>query len=430
MPEPLSYSQARQLHPWRQWFADHPQGSDALVIGAFGVGAALDLISLAPVVDGYGWLSAAYLGTAVLLMFRRRYPLLVLIGTVACALIVTFTVMPGSVFGVALAMYAVSSLRPAWTSWLAFVGATSALWLATVLWAVVGPDGSVAINPTDLVTFTENGEPVTLPESEVWPVLAVLGANFLVSLLIAHAIGLSVRARREQAQNLVDHAHQVAQQRDQQEQFALIRERSRIAGEMHDVVAHSLAVMIALSDGAQASLARAPERSQQALTELSSTGRDALADMRRILGVLRDDDGEAIDSEDPREPTSADLDALMTRFRVAGLPVRFTSSGAPVPQVASLRLAIYRIVQESLTNVLRHVIAPEHVEVRLQRAGNTVTVDITDIGGRPSNQPGTGLGLLGIQERAATHSGTVDSGPVPGGWRVRATLHIFDEEAS
>ena len=132
-----------------------------------------------------------------------------------------------------------------------------------------------------------------------------------------------------------------------------VTERNRIAREMHDVVAHSLTVMVTLSDGAAVVVHKDPERAAGVLAELSRTGRTALADMRRVLGVLRDD---AAAGHAPREPLAAggNLAKLLEGFRTAGLPVHYTHTGPSLPGDAAFQLTVYRIVQESLTNVLRY----------------------------------------------------------------------------
>jgi signal transduction histidine kinase len=192
---------------------------------------------------------------------------------------------------------------------------------------------------------------------------------------------------------------------------------------MHDVVAHSLTVMVALSDGASRALERDPEKARAVLGELSTTGRAALADMRRVLGVLRADSGAA-----GREPTPGGLQALIEGFRAAGLPVVLVQEGEALPDDATFRLAVFRIVQESLTNVLRYARGLSRVEVRVAREGTAVGILVEDDGGAASEgsatELGTGGGIAGMRERAALFGGSLTAGPRPGGgWRVNAELH-------
>jgi signal transduction histidine kinase len=231
---------------------------------------------------------------------------------------------------------------------------------------------------------------------------------------------------------LEERARQLALERDQREQLAAAGERARMAREMHDVVAHSVAVMVTLAHGAAASLDRRPQRSREALAELSSTGRTALGDMRRIVGLLRDDSpatGALSDGPVPRPGVAAVADLVET-FRDAGLPVRLVERGPALPHDPRLRHTVFRVVQECLTNVLRHAPQTSHVEVTLDRSEGDVTVTVANSCGRgTSDSTGGGHGLAGMRERVAAHHGTVDAGPTPTGWQVRATLR-YDEETS
>jgi len=194
--------------------------------------------------------------------------------------------------------------------------------------------------------------------------------------LAAIAIGISVRNRRLHLAALVDRANRIAVERDQQVQLAAATERARVAREMHDVVAHSLSVMIALADGAGAALTRSPDRAREAVTELSATGRTALADMRRVLAVLRDPAAPL-----GPQPSVHDLTGLIEGFRNAGLPVRTTFAGSPLPPDPGLQLAVFRITQESLTNVLRHAHGTGQVDLVMSYTNSRVEIIVTDDGG-------------------------------------------------
>ncbi len=244
-------------------------------------------------------------------------------------------------------------------------------------------------------------------------------AGLIIFSLAALAIGISVRNSRLRLSELVDRANALARDRERQAELARVSERNRIAREMHDVVAHSLSVMVALSDGAGAALDRAPDASRAALAELSSTGRAALADMRRVLGVL--DDGGA-----PREPQPGrlDLDALIERFRAAGLPVVAQGLDAPLPADPGIQLTVYRIVQEALTNTLRYAPDTEQAELTIRRGAAGVQIEVIDHGPREPvvASQGSGRGLVGMAERAQAYGGQVTSGPHRDGWRVHVVL--------
>jgi signal transduction histidine kinase len=267
--------------------------------------------------------------------------------------------------------------------------------------------------------------------------------------MLGLAIGGSVRGRRLHVADLVGRANAIARDRDQQAQLAAATERARISREMHDVVAHSLTVMVALADGAKALGAKDPALAGEALDELTETGRAALADMRRVLGVLRDPDGSAA----PLTPTEdvPSLEDIVERFRHAGLPVRLVRVGAQPDPDPGLRQTAHRIVQESLTNVLRYAPVTPSVVVEIARrdsdapeGGDWLEITVTNKAGRaPSgtardgadtrplpagitgDQPiGTGRGIIGMRERAAVYGGTVTAGPTSSGWEVVARLRL------
>jgi signal transduction histidine kinase len=190
---------------------------------------------------------------------------------------------------------------------------------------------------------------------------------------------------------------------------------------MHDIVAHNLSVMIALADGAAYAVHDAPARAEIAMRSASRTGREALTEMRRLLGLLREDEraGERLP-----QPGVGQLDALVEQVRAAGVPTTFTITGAAPDQLSGgLQLAAYRIVQEALTNTLKHGGRGVEASVELRWDGERLRVEIVNSG--PAVAPPTveGGGLQGMRERAAVYDGTVTAGPRPeGGWRVVADL--------
>lgn len=238
-------------------------------------------------------------------------------------------------------------------------------------------------------------------------------------VLIAAAIGIAARSRLQRRQA-------VAELVNQRIENARVAERTRITAEMHDVVAHSLSVMIALADGASTARLSHPDRSAKALEQLAGVGRTALLDMQRILQLLRDADrglDEALHASGHNIPS---LEDLVEVFRSAGLPVTLARSGPPTPDDPALTMTIHRIVQEGLTNALRYATDATFVEVRIEHQDAFVEITITDDGrtGHPT-AVGTGRGLIGIRERAAAYGGESEAGATArGGWRTRAVLRV------
>ena len=324
----------------------------------------------------------------------------------------------------------------------------------------------------------------------------------LVAYIVHAALGVVVCicawAYRYQVALLRSEASRQALAGQQATLLAAANERSRIAREMHDVVAHSLAVMITMSDGIASTIDRDPNMAKEALNLLAETSRSALADTRRLVGVLREDpavsglSGEitpaaginagAAGSADlaantagsgvvapklqvkelpvpefaapgtiaPAHPSSAitnlrereveetsqdagaplapapeskDLAALVERFKEAGMPISYEHLGEPLPNDANLQLTIYRIAQEALTNVLRYAPTTKRITVRLARRVGCAELWVINAAapGSPSLH-GSGKGLIGMRERAAVYSGSVQAGPVDGNWQVYAIL--------
>jgi signal transduction histidine kinase len=209
------------------------------------------------------------------------------------------------------------------------------------------------------------------------------------------------------------------------EQRAAAAERARIAREMHDIVAHNLSVMIALADGAAFAAERSPEQSVSAMRNVAATGRGALTEMRRLLGVLRDDDGS--ESSRAPQPGIHELDQLVGQVRAAGLPVSLAVEGDGDALPAGAQLTVFRLVQEALTNTLKHAgpRARAQVSLRFDAAGVDVEISDDGTGARSSAQGAHGLGLNGMRERAAVYAGTVEAGPLAsGGWRVHTRLAV------
>ncbi|MFW0109472.1 histidine kinase [Rothia sp. P13129] len=265
---------------------------------------------------------------------------------------------------------------------------------------------------------------------------SVLGFLTLSSLLMNLVVFLV--ARQVHKNRLFD--QEIILSFDKTQKIAAIEERHRIAREMHDVVAHSLTVMIALADGAQAISSKDPQRTSHILKELSDTGRSALADMRETLGVLRDESPQQLLSPIERNKTLGidNLKALVDSFGSTGLPVSFSQQGQNLPEDSQLHMTLYRIIQESLTNALRYAQDAHIIEVLIKVNLPDIVVIIANDGtsgierrgiSRRQNSVGSGKGLIGIQERVAAYHGSLHAGSNDrGGWTVRA--HLLWESTS
>ncbi|MFD0370020.1 sensor histidine kinase [Streptomyces sp. NPDC059071] len=240
-------------------------------------------------------------------------------------------------------------------------------------------------------------------QAETWDVYVVpnLWAYAIVALL-----GITVRSRREE--------------REQEVRLAAADERARIAREMHDIIGHNLSVITGLADGGRYAAAKNPERAAQALDAIGTTSRQALGELRRLLGVLREEDESAARTP---QPGLADLPALIEGVREAGLRVR--THLAPPAHVLSpgAELTVYRVVQEALTNTLKHGGKAAEATVALVYEPGALVVTVTDTG-RGAANPGQGQGLAGMRERAALYDGTLECGTPPEGtgWHVSLTL--------
>ncbi|MDF9816013.1 sensor histidine kinase [Streptomyces sp. SPB162] len=250
----------------------------------------------------------------------------------------------------------------------------------------------------------------------------------LSAMVIAAAVtGVNMRTRRAYLAALEDRAGRLERERDQRAQLAVAGERARIAREMHDIVTHNLSVMVALADGAVFAQERHPQKAAAAMRQVSATGRQAITDMRRFLGVLRADEPDAL--RHPM-PGIAQLEPLAEQVRAAGLPTRLSVGGDPTVANAAAQLTVYRLVQEALTNTLKHAPAGTRAEVRVRCSPASLHVDVTDDGpATTAPGPPSGHGIAGMRERAAAYGGQLDAGPLPdGGWRVSAELTLIPRQ--
>ncbi|MEV6818931.1 histidine kinase [Nocardiopsis dassonvillei] len=353
--------------------------------------------------DSYGGVPLPYLAVTFALVLplalRRRYPLavfalLALVGLLQLAL--GFGLVLAD-FAVLIAMYTVAAhCRFGWA-------------LAALTTAEVG-----------LVLML-----ASLPHADWgdWNVFVVY--TFLIMLL--WVTGLYTSVRRGYLVGLEERAEWLERERDARARAAIAEERARIARELHDVVAHNVSVMVVQADGAAFAIDSDPARAKGALETISETGRTALAEMRGVLGVLRD--GEA-DEEYAPQPGVERLEQLFARVRSAGLPVEYTVEGPVRPLTTGVDLAVYRVVQESLTNTLKHAgPGASRVRVRLRYGDDTLEVRVLDDGrgtaASEAARPGRGHGLIGMRERVSVYGGSVRAGPCSGGgYEVVASLPL------
>ena len=204
-------------------------------------------------------------------------------------------------------------------------------------------------------------------------------------------------------------------------ELAAARERARIARELHDVVAHSLSVMVLQADGGRYAAPRDPAAAAEALGRIAETGREALAQMRRLLGILRVDQR----AERTPQPGVAELDALVRRVADCGLPVELRVEGRPRDLPGGIDLTVYRVAQEALTNVLKHADDTTRVDVMLRYGDDAVEVTVRDDGRGAAAGDGSGQGLIGMRERAELQGGTLRAGPrETGGYELHLHLPV------
>jgi signal transduction histidine kinase len=370
----------------------HPVAVDALI--------ALALLAIASMQTlGHGRAAWAWLFVPLLtlpLLWRRRAPSVVF-AAIALAAFAQWLVARPTWADVALlvALYTVAATAPRARA----LAAGAVLELGVVL---------------AVARWLHHGDPVS-------------GTVFLTGMVIAAgALGRSAQNRRAYLRSLEDRAARLEHERDQQGQIAAAAERARIAREMHDIVAHNLSVMTALADGAAYAARSDPDQAVRAMDLSAQTGRQALADMRRLLGVLREDAG----AERAPQPGADDVPELIAQVRAAGLPVTLAVEGSYEALPSAAQLTLFRLIQEALTNSLKHAGPGATAAIALRYRDDVVELDVSDTGRGASVASLGGQGLSGMRERAAVYAGEVEAGPRPeGGWRVRARLNVPREPA-
>jgi len=399
---------AKRMGRIRRYLRTHPR---LVVIGAVVIYLLLTLpgvlvVAAMPESNATGLLVVT-LAVSAALLYRRRAPMtvIILVFIFECLALVIAGPQGGlGGVGMIIALYTVATSYSAKRTIPLSILAGS---FQTVLMVLMGfPDMTgMEFDPQD-----------GIDETIFTRVIIAVSGSFIIGFYIAAAaVGMNVRNARIHEAELNHWASQVSV-------LAQVQERNRIAREMHDVVAHSLSVMIALSEGARVVAKRDQARADEVLNELSGTGRAALADMRRMLGVLRQEES----GELAPQPTGGNVEQLLEGFRTAGLPVTYAHTGDPLPEDTTFQLTVFRIIQESLTNSLRYARNVSDVQVRLEQRRGELRMEIMD-NGDATRVPsvGSGRGLRGMRERAALFGGTVDAGPVAsGGWIVKAVLQL------
>lgn len=515
------------LRAIRSWYHRHPMIVDisiaaGVIVYTLVTGIAFLLRPSSPV-KAYPILPLALIAIALLgiaLALRRRFPVWSWVAILLIPEVYQFAVLRFFHFTTEQQLYATLGVSGMGLMSLPFALGTiashrrpAAAWTAGAI--------SLAVLTADLSLTTPS-----MTVGELLRTTVILVLFILVGILV----GFNARSARLRLKAMELRSTRMALASEQAALLAAAEERSRIAREMHDVVAHSLAVMITMADGAAATVERNPATAKQAMETLAEAGRSALADTRRLVGVLREDPsvaagqttasqassgpassagvdsaaplsdqpdpasrprwnltGRSAQSPEPSAPSEgsssshqhevrdlpvpefaplgtvtpvepsapianlrqqatngasdrsrgdlplapspeqADITELVKRFEAAGVPVTYRWVGAALPEDKALQLTVFRIAQEALTNVLRYAPTTPAVSVDVERHIGTVVLTV-DNDAAPGTRPmhGSGKGLIGMRERASVYGGTVQAGPTPTGWRVRAVLR-WDE---
>ncbi len=390
----------------RAWFRDRPRATDALiafVLTAFTVaGGVLTVVDTSEgPADSPTWALVVVALLAVATYWRRTRTMLVFWGATAVGLGFALLGINDAVSLPSLVLlYTVASRRPRREATFAWIASLAvALVLALRLADGIEYAGAIAV-----------GALVTVP----------------------YAIGIAVGNRRQLVDALRDRAERAEAEVEARTRVATLEERARISRELHDVLAHGLTVMIAQSEGAASVASNDADRAAEAMRTVAATGRQSLNELRRLVAAERVDVVDAGPDLAPM-PGLDDLDALVERVRTAGLPVRLTRSGDAALVPDDVGRAAYRLVQEALTNVLKHGGSGAQAEVVLE-VGDVLAVRVADRGGARTERSsdagaGAGSGLVGMRERVAMLGGELEAGSTPdGGWQVRATVPLAAED--
>lgn len=360
----------------------NPPVWDALLAAVLLAITAASVVAGGNVRDGAAWALSTL--SCVPLAFRRRAPLVVV--AIVSGATVAFAIAGDGAspeMALALAIYTVAAHRP---------------WRQV---ATVGLPLALAAGLASQIATQTHGN---------W-IEVLVGLTFAVGLPVL--VGRIVFNRRMR----------LAGERELAAHEAVAQERTRIARELHDVVAHAISVMIVQAGAARTVVDRDPGAAKEAIGRVEVTGRAGLVEMRRLIGVLTEDD--ATPSTSP-QPGLAELDRLLETVRAAGLPVEIVRTGPTRPLPAGADLAAYRVIQESLTNALKHA-GPANARVALDYAPDRLVIEVADDGRGIAVDPGIGHGLIGMRERVGLFGGTVETSPRPGGgFVVRAEIPVED----
>jgi signal transduction histidine kinase len=338
--------------------------------------------------------SATALVLSATLIFRRRAPLLPLLASVATVEISNLAVpalanTPSFLLALTVSIYA----------------------CARYLRVQILPLAAVIVLAAIPLAAIEPGEPVILAD---FGYIAILGiAPFVAGLVIRH--------RQERERDLTQQTIALALERDTKARMAVAEERVRIARELHDVVAHAISVMVLQARGGRRMLDNEPEETRRALDAIEYAGEQALTEMRRLLGMLRQDEAELGFMP---QPSLTRIDDLAAQLTSTGLPVDVTIEGTAVELPSGIDVSAYRIVQEALTNALKHA-GPARATVIIRYGAGDLELEILDDGQGLGNGGGSGRGLIGIRERVGIFGGELESGArSEGGYAVRVRLPL------
>ncbi|MFF1920112.1 sensor histidine kinase [Streptomyces sp. NPDC058221] len=388
----------------------HPTGVDSfwavfllgisgmtIVVGDVGHGGRAERLAIVPIV----------IGLSVVVALRRRAPEKMLLLAIAMGVAqLGFGVRPTTAnFAMLVITFTVATVGERWASRLALTCSLCAAALSQLRWP--------------------NSEPSGLMEKLF--VVVVMTVPFV----LAWVLGDSMRTRRAYFDQLEERAARLEREREAQSKVAVAAERARIARELHDVVAHNVSVMVVQADGAAYVMDAAPDQARQALETISGTGRQALAEMRRLLGVLRTGDAPETGEYVP-QPDVDQIADLIEHVRAAGLAVDFKIEGTPRPLPSGVELTAYRIVQEALTNTRKHGGPNAGASVRLVYFDDGLGLLVEDDGRGAAHElyedggaDGAGHGMIGMRERVGMVGGTLDAGPRPGGgFRISVLLPL------
>ncbi|MFF9688890.1 sensor histidine kinase [Streptomyces sp. NPDC014623] len=347
-------------------------------------------------------------GLCTVVALRRRAPekmllLAILMGLAQLAL----GVRPNAAdFAMLVITYTVAAVGGRWASRLALGCSLTAAGISRLRWSDGAPSGGWGQTAFYIVVMT-------------------------VPFVLAWVLGDSIRTRRAYFDQLEERAARLEREREAQSKVAVAAERARIARELHDVVAHNVSVMVVQADGAAYVMDSSPDQARQALETISGTGRQALAEMRRLLGVLRTGDSQESGEYVP-QPDVEQIEELVGKVRETGLAVDFKIEGTPRPLPSGVELTAYRIVQEALTNTRKHGGPGAGASVRLVYFDDGLGLLVEDDGrGAPhelyqdGGADGAGQGMIGMRERVGMVGGTLDAGPRQGGgFRISALLPL------